>query len=87
MKASDRAAAAVKLGEHIAAIAVIWLAIMALGWIALMGDDIRAARLGVDSVEELDRIERSQWADHPNASKCDWECIKRIPADSEQWPQ
>ncbi len=59
MKPSERANAAVKLGEHIAAIAVIWLTIMALGWVALMGDDIRAHRMGV-TVEEMDRMEAGE---------------------------
>lgn len=84
MNRLEAARQATKLQEWATIILVSFLTIMALGWIAMRGDDIRADRMGV-TVEELDQIERSRWADHPNDSTCGWSCIERIPKTGETW--
>ena len=80
----QRAAEATKLGEHIAAIVTIWLVVFALSWIAVHGDDIRAHRLGLQSVEQLDRLEWSEVEARIEAARmnmqhdCDYQCFSRI---------
>lgn len=86
MNQIESAERATKLGEWVTIIFTMTLFMLSLGWIALRGDDIRADRMGV-TVEELDRIDRSRWEDHPNpgADRCGWNCIDRIPTDGESW--
>jgi hypothetical protein len=84
MNRIEAAEKATKLGEWVTIICTMTLFMVAMGWIALRGDDIRADRIGV-TVEELDRIERSRWADHPNESRCGWPCIERLPKTGETW--
>ena len=75
---------ATKLGEWVTIVCTMTLFLLAMGWIAMRGDDIQAHRMGI-TVEQFDQIERSQWADHPNDSVCRWECIRRIPTTGETW--
>jgi hypothetical protein len=68
--------------ETVAAAILIAVAMYGMGYLALIGPEIQEARMA-----EEERIERSQWADHPNASKCGHECIKRIGDGTESWRQ
>jgi hypothetical protein len=64
---------AVTLGKWITACCAMTLAFMALGYLALVGDEIRQER-----IEAAKPAVRSEWADHPNDSHCGWSCIDRI---------
>jgi hypothetical protein len=68
--------------ETVAAAILIAVAFYGLGYLALIGPEIQEARMA-----EEERIERSQWSDHPNpnANKCGHNCIKRIPTEGETW--
>jgi hypothetical protein len=84
MSRLNAAEKATRFQEWVMIVCTCTMAILAMGWIAMRGDDIRADRMGI-TVEELDRIERSQWADHPNESRCGWPCIERLPKTGETW--
>jgi hypothetical protein len=61
------------------------LVVLALSYLALLGDDIRASRMGV-SVEELDVPPHEYAHRHEHrAPHCDHNCIKRIPTEGETW--
>lgn len=82
---------ATKLADQIGAVITLALVILSLMWVALRGDDIRAARLGI-TVHELDRLEwaeveaRIEAARAQHTNECGWGCIQRIPAGEEGWP-
>ena len=82
MSPHDRAAAAVKFGEGVATVALLALTMLALGYLALLGDDIQAWR-----TERLALPAHEIRHEHQaRESRCDWQCIERIPTGPESWP-
>jgi hypothetical protein len=85
MNVHERARRATQLHETLVAGLGMALVVMALSWLALRGDDVRAERMGV-SLEELHEQERAEIrqqiseyrAENPNTSRCGHACIKRI---------
>ena len=79
---------ATKLANQIGAAATMALVVLSLMWLALRGDDIRAARMGI-TVHELDRMEWAEVEARIEAARmrvqhdCDYECFKRIQETGE----
>ena len=92
MNVHERARRATQLHETLVAGFGMALVVLALSWLALRGDDIRAERMDV-SLEELHEQEQAEIrqqiseyrANNPNTSKCGHACIKRIPTQGETW--
>lgn len=89
----QRAADAVRFGEQVATVATLFLVILALGFVALRADDIRAHRLGVD-VETVLELDATDWRDAEariaaaraaQVNECGARCIARIGDGVEQW--
>lgn len=77
--------------ETVAAILVITLFWVAMFGAAIIGADRQDAALAAEhQALEAERIAdghamRSHWGEFPNASRCGWNCIGRIPTQGETW--
>lgn len=93
MNFHDRARRATQLQDTLIAGCGMALVVLALSWLAIRGDDIRADRMDI-TVEQLHQQELDETrrqineyrAANPNTSRCGHACIARIPTVGETWP-
>ena len=83
MSRARQADAAVKVHEFILGCIAMFLAFLALGWLALHGDDIRQQRLAAERLE-LPEAPTHSWAAHPNDAQRG-DAWKRICEGSTNW--
>lgn len=85
MNIHERGRKAAQIHETLVAGFGMALVILALGYLALLGDDIRAHRMGV-TVEQLDLPDYEYTHRHERReARCGHNCIKRIPTEGETW--